>query len=134
MPSRLIHLKVDPSDAVPMYRQIVDQVAGQIAAGSLGSGDELPSVRVLSTQYLIHPSVVVRAYLDLEHSGLVIKKRGLGTFVAPGVRRMTAAQRREAAGKLLEEALERGLELGLTAEELSREAERRLETLIAARG
>ena len=56
---------LDLKSGVPVYRQIVDQVRGAIAAGSLSSGDQLPTVRQLAVDLEINPNTVVRAYREL---------------------------------------------------------------------
>ena len=37
--------RLDLHSGVPAYRQIIDQVTGGLAAGSLSSGEQLPTVR-----------------------------------------------------------------------------------------
>jgi GntR family transcriptional regulator len=77
-----MQLKLEPASPIPMYLQIVEQIRHGIATGSLRAGDELPSVRALALEHLINPNTVARAYLELEHAGLVAKRRGAGTYVA----------------------------------------------------
>lgn len=72
-----------PSSATPIYRQIADQVARAIAAGTLAAGDELPSVRVVAQQYVVNPMTVSKAYSLLEAQGLVERRRGMGMRVRP---------------------------------------------------
>jgi DNA-binding transcriptional regulator YhcF (GntR family) len=38
-------LALDLHSGVPVYRQLIDQVRGGIASGSLTAGDQLPTVR-----------------------------------------------------------------------------------------
>ena len=37
---------IDLHSGVPVYRQLIDQVRGGIASGSLNAGDQLPTVRL----------------------------------------------------------------------------------------
>jgi GntR family transcriptional regulator len=80
-------LPIQLSDAsgVPFYRQIVDQIGRMVRAGQLGEGDRLPSVRELSSQLLVSLITTRRAYADLEHAGLIVRRQGHGTFVAEEV-------------------------------------------------
>ena len=64
-----------------MYRQIIDQIRAGIAAGSLHAGDQLPTVRQLAVDLSINPNTVVRAYRELELSGLLELNQGTGTFI-----------------------------------------------------
>ena len=67
---------------MPIYVQIVNQVKYLVAAGRLNPGDEIPPIRVLAEQLLINPHTVARAYLELERTGVVTKRHGLGTYVS----------------------------------------------------
>jgi len=65
-----------------VYRQLIDQVRGGIASGSLGAGDQLPTVRQLAVDLAINPNTVLRAYRELELGGLLETHQGTGTFIA----------------------------------------------------
>ncbi len=77
-----MQIQISPSDGVPIYQQIVSQVRYLIAAGRLQPGDELPPIRVLAEQLTVNPNTVARAYLELEHAGIVTKRHGSGTYVS----------------------------------------------------
>ena len=71
---------VHPGDALPIYRQIVEQVKAGMAAGLIVPGDRLPSHRDLARELVVAPLTVKRAYEVLEGEGLVSSQRGRGTF------------------------------------------------------
>ena len=75
-----IHLS--PSDGVPIYLQIVQQVKYLVASGRLAHGDELPTIRALAERLLVNPNTVARAYRELEGAGVVTTRRGAGTHVS----------------------------------------------------
>lgn len=77
-----MRIYINPSDGVPIYMQIVQQVRRLIALGDLTEGEELPSIRVLAEQLMVNPNTVARAYRELEAAGVVSFSRGLGTFVS----------------------------------------------------
>jgi len=77
-----MHLYLSPHSGQPIYVQIVEQVKHAIASGQLGPGDELPRVRGLAQQLVVNPNTVLRAYQELEHLGLVVRKQGSGTYVS----------------------------------------------------
>lgn len=79
----MLHLVLNQSDGIPLYVQLVQQIKRLIAAGRLAPDSELPPVRVLAEQLVINPNTVVRAYRELEMAGLIYKRRGAGTYVAP---------------------------------------------------
>jgi GntR family transcriptional regulator len=77
-----VQIHISTQDGVPVYVQIINQVKYLVAAGRLAGGDELPSVRALAEQLVINPNTVARAYLELERTGLIVKKHGSGTYVS----------------------------------------------------
>ena len=77
-----MRIHISPSDGVPIYLQIVQQVRRLVAAGELTEGEELPSIRALAERLVVNPNTIARAYRELEAAGLVVFSRGLGTFVA----------------------------------------------------
>jgi GntR family transcriptional regulator len=77
-----MQIRIASDDGVPIYLQIVNQVKHLVASGRLASGDEMPSIRVLAEQLTINPNTVARAYLELEHAGIVTKRNGTGTYVS----------------------------------------------------
>ncbi|MFK8115011.1 MAG: GntR family transcriptional regulator [Rubripirellula sp.] len=77
-----MHIELSLQDGVPIYRQIANQVKYLIASGQLQPGAELPAIRVLAEQLTVTPNTVVKAYGELETSGLIVKRRGSGTYVS----------------------------------------------------
>jgi GntR family transcriptional regulator len=78
-----VFLSVDPGSGFPVYRQIMDQVRRMIVAGRLTPGEKLPSIRDLAATLQINPLTVGKAYTELERSGIVEMRRGLGMYVRP---------------------------------------------------
>ncbi len=75
----------DASEAAkeaPLYVQLRDHLAIEITSGELAPGTQLPSERTLSEQYGYSRLTVRRALADLEEGGLLVRRRGSGTFVA----------------------------------------------------
>jgi GntR family transcriptional regulator len=70
---------------VPVYRRIADDIRGALETGSLGPGQRLPSELDLAQRYGV-TRMTIRSALDpLERQGLVVRRRGAGTFVAEHV-------------------------------------------------
>ena len=82
----------------PIWEQIVDGIRGMIASRALRCGDAAPSVRQLSRELGVTPATVERAYRELITRGILVSKRGRGTFVCANARPMTDRE------KVLEEA------------------------------
>ena len=75
-------LSVDPSDAVPLWKQIEENVRRLVASGALKPGAAVPSVRDLARELSINPATVARGYQHLVDAGVLSVRRGEGTFVA----------------------------------------------------
>ncbi|MDT7688630.1 MAG: GntR family transcriptional regulator [Acidobacteriota bacterium] len=126
-------IKVDPSNDVPIFRQIVQQIKTAVAMGRLEPEDPLPSVRQLAVELAVNPNTVARAYLDLEIEGVIYKRQGAGTFVSGRGVEMSKNERRRVLRELLEKALVEGLNLGMEEKELRETFERVLEKMMQAR-
>lgn len=75
---------LNPSSAIPIYRQIIDQTRELVASGELAVGDKLPSIRAIASDLGINPMTVSKAYSMLDQSGIVSRCRGVGMVVAAG--------------------------------------------------
>src|SRR5271154_3169226 len=75
--------RLDPHSGVPVYRQLIDQVQGGLASGSLSVGNQLPTVRQVAVDLAINPNTVMRAYREMEIRGVLDTQQGTGTFIAP---------------------------------------------------
>ena len=74
--------RVDAGSDVPIYRQLVQQVRRDVMLGWLRPGDQLPSVKEVVNALSVNPNTVVKAFSELEHQGMVVRRQGIGTFVA----------------------------------------------------
>ncbi len=74
--------RLDLGSGVPVYRQIIDQVTGGIAAGRLRAGTQLPTVRQMAVDLAVNPNTVMRAYRELEIRGILETQQGTGTFIS----------------------------------------------------
>ncbi|WP_018923422.1 GntR family transcriptional regulator [Salsuginibacillus kocurii] len=75
-------LRIDPKSQLPLYEQIIQQMKELVARGVLQPNDRIPSVRELSSQIIVNPNTVSKAYKELERQGVIITMRGRGTFIA----------------------------------------------------
>jgi GntR family transcriptional regulator len=70
----------------PVYVRLRETIANAILSGRYRDGDSLPSVRALAADEQANPLTVAKAYQGFQDEGLVVVKRGVGLFVAPGAR------------------------------------------------
>lgn len=73
---------IEPAKEVPLYTKLRDHLASEITSGQLAAGTRLLSERALSEHYGYSRLTVRRALADLEEGGLLVRRRGSGTFVA----------------------------------------------------
>jgi GntR family transcriptional regulator len=84
------------SDERPVYLRLRDTIAALILDGKVRDGDPLPSVRSLAAEHGANPLTVAKAYQTFQDEGLVVVKRGVGMFVAPGASaKLRAAERKD---------------------------------------
>jgi GntR family transcriptional regulator len=103
---------------LPVYRQIIDQVIGGIAAGALGGGDQLPTVRQLAVDLAINPNTVIRAYRELEIRGVLETQQGTGTFISHQKVERDTVERQRRLNQLVSEFIARLGSAGFTVGEL----------------
>jgi GntR family transcriptional regulator len=115
---RRFEIKLDGRSGVPAYRQIIDQVLGGIAAGSLKAGDQLPTVRQLAVDLAINPNTVVRAYRELEIREVLETQQGTGTFVTEKKLKTDELERHRRVAQLAGELLARAGAEGITLQEI----------------
>jgi DNA-binding transcriptional MocR family regulator len=66
------------------YLRLADQVAGDIAAGTLRPGDRLAPQRQFARQHAVATSTAARVYAELIRRDLAVGEVGRGTFVRAG--------------------------------------------------
>jgi GntR family transcriptional regulator len=129
---RRFQFVLDQRSGVPVYRQIIDQVLGGIAAGKLRAGDQLPTVRQLAVDLAINPNTVVRAYRELEIREVLATQQGTGTFLTDKKPPVDELERQRRIEQLVGEVLARAGAEGIALseivaylQELQKESERR---------
>ncbi len=75
-------ITISQADHRPMYLQIMEQIRHRVAIGDWSPGQEVPSIRALAIALRISVITVKRAYLELEHEGVIVTRQGRGSFVA----------------------------------------------------
>lgn len=129
-----MRLRLVPSSGLPIYRQIVEQVAEQIACGRLRVGDRLPSVRELARALPANQNTVLKAYELLERDGLIARRHGDGTFVARDAATVSATERRRVLEDLLAQAASKAQLYGIDSRELHRLLDQEIARLSQERG
>ena len=74
--------KLNKESSVALYQQLIDEIKDQIASGKLTTGDRLMTEFELSQEYNVSRITVRKAIEVLVEENILIKKQGIGTFVA----------------------------------------------------
>ena len=128
MPDSAVRFELDLKSRVPIFMQIVDQVKVMIASGRLRPGDQLPTVRQVAVDLMINPNTVSRAFLELEHHGIIATQRGIGTFVSQNIGAgFTADETARRTEKLIRGFLRGMMELGHSPEDIKAEVRNALD-------
>ncbi len=125
-------IKIDSTSGLPIYLQIVNQIKTQVAMGRLHPEDPLPSVRQLAVDLTVNPNTIARAYLDLEHEGVIYKRPGQGTYVSKRAVQMARSERTRIFAELLEKAVVEGVHLDLSTQEMTEAFERLIARITAS--
>ena len=115
---RAFGFRLDLGSGVPVYRQIIDQVLGGMAAGALAPGTQLPTVRQVAVDLAINPNTVVRAYRELEIRGVLETQQGTGTFISRQKVKHDEVERRRQLNQIVTEFVSRAGAAGFTVEDL----------------
>lgn len=109
------------TNRVSLATQAQQYLLGLVEDGAYQPGEQLPSEAALAAQLGISRATLREALLNLEQDGIVVRRHGVGTFVAPGFE-----QRLEGGLERLESILElasrQGLKLQFNALEVKEEA------------
>lgn len=76
-----LSIKIDRSSPIPLYHQVAQGIEGAIRDGSLASGTRLENEIELAQRLRLSRPTIRKAMDDLVQSGLLVRKRGVGTQV-----------------------------------------------------
>ena len=113
------HIDIDFESGIPVYIQLSEQIRFLIKSGALKAGDLMPTTRSLAVTLGINVNTVARVYRDLQNSGQLCLKRGVGTFVAEGVDKPMEKTKSDLLEKTVTQLIRIGKDAGLTAAELA---------------
>lgn len=122
---RRFDFRLDLQSGVPVYRQLIDQVLGGIAAGALVPGDQLPTVRQVAVDLSVNPNTVARAYREMEIRGVLDTQQGTGTFVSNQLVEPDDVERERRLAQIVSEFVARAGAAGFTVNDLLEQLEER---------
>jgi GntR family transcriptional regulator len=117
-PSTSFLFRLNLESGVPVYRQIMDQVRGAMASGSLSAGDQLPTVRQLAVDLAINPNTVARAYRELELGGLLETHQGTGSFISTQKIKRADLERERQLAQIVGDCVSHAGAMGFTVDDV----------------
>jgi GntR family transcriptional regulator len=106
-------------EGTPLFAQVAERLAADIADGGLAEGERVPSTNELAAFYRINPATAAKGINVLADEGLLDKRRGIGMFVAAGARAALLARRRAGfTDRYVQPLLTEATRLGIGSDEL----------------
>jgi GntR family transcriptional regulator len=109
--------QLDVRSRKPIYEQLVDKIKELIITQILKPDEQLPSIRMLSSQLTVNPNTIQRAYRELETQGYLYSIKGKGVFVA-AIELMPNDQKLVELTAEIQKLIAEAIYLGLTKEDL----------------
>lgn len=107
-------------DAGPIFRQVASEIENAIVEGSLPEESQAPSSNELAAFHRINPATAAKGLNQLVADGVLIKRRGVGMFVATGAREQLLKRRRtEFADQYVRPLMTEAQKLGISPAELT---------------
>ena len=78
----ILNSNITLNSDVPLYYQLISIIKRNISMGTIKQGDMIPSEKELCDAFGISRSTVRQAIGELEEEGLVMRRRGLGTYIS----------------------------------------------------
>lgn len=78
----------------PIFHQVEKRISDSIVKKHLQAGDQVPSTNQFATYYQINPATAAKGMNRLAEKGILLKKRGIGMFVAENARDKLMEDRR----------------------------------------
>lgn len=117
-------INIDPRSSQPIYEQICDRVKENIVKGIMMPGDQLPSIRQLSSMILVNPNTISKAYQELERMGVIETIRGRGTFIRVDYKTKVDDEKMDEIKNALKRIIVEMHYMGLSKEDMADELEK----------
>ena len=126
--------RLNPASGQPLYLQLMEQVRHAVEIGVLQDGDVMPSIRALAEELVISHNTIAKAYMELQHEGLLELRHGSGAYISAPRSGKARAAKLVSAQTRVREMIEDLREDGFSADEIRRLFEAQLSyTTVTAR-
>lgn len=123
--------RIDASNGLAIYDQIVRQIKFAVASESILPGEMVPSVRELARDLAVNPNTVSRAYRDLQSQEILTTIRGTGLEVTSRAPKKCRQDRLQLIRERLRAALDEARQSQLTPAEIRTLIDEELARLLA---
>lgn len=79
----------------PIYLQIKEYLENAIINETIQENERIPSTNEFAKLYNINPATAAKGVNELVTEGIILKKRGVGMFVAKGARKQLLEKRKK---------------------------------------
>lgn len=86
----ILDIDINENSGIPLYQQLYAELKKSILSGNYKTGDRLPSVSAICSNFNLSIGTVTRALNEIEREGLINSRRGAGIFVSPHVHSIEA--------------------------------------------
>lgn len=121
-----MHLTINPSSGIPIYKQICDQLERMIINKSLVTNSFVPSVRQLALELEVNPMTISKAYSLLEERGFLLRLRGKGMAVAAINNVKNNEEKAQIFNESIQSLIIEAAQMGLSLNELKQLIENKL--------
>lgn len=112
------NFSIDERSGVPIWVQLRNRLVYLIQTGRYQPGDQLPTVHEMAVHLNINYNTVNKVYRSMETSGLIMSKRGRGTFVAENVTIAEEDSVESTVDAMMGDFIRQCEELGMTRDEI----------------
>lgn len=107
-------------DTRPIFQQLAERIALDIVRGVYAEGEQVPSTNDLAAHLRINPATAGKALGLLVDREVLVKRRGIGMFVADGAKeRLIGDRRQRFVREFVRPLLTEADALGLAPDELT---------------
>ncbi len=111
-------MRVNPNSAVPVFKQVAQEIQSLIAAGVYREGESIPSARELALKLKVNPNTIQKAFDELSTMGVIETRRGIGKFVRKGALRSSAKRSRDEISRVFENAIQIARSAGMSRDDV----------------
>ncbi|HYG34201.1 MAG TPA: GntR family transcriptional regulator [Clostridia bacterium] len=126
-------LQINFKSGKPVYLQVVDQIKAAVAAGTMPSGEILPSIRPLAEELRVNRNTIAKAYTELESQGVIETIPGKGCFVKESHSPLKKDVRRKLLIEEIDQVIVQAHHLQVSPSEMLELVRERLEVIEAKR-